>query len=91
MSRISTTAQPFEDASELRSAARTMVLLSIAKAIAGAVSAIIAWHAERRRVRRAIAELSGLSDRMLSDIGIARCDIPRIARYGRDATREFHA
>jgi uncharacterized protein YjiS (DUF1127 family) len=29
---------------------------------------------------RTIAELEGLTNRDLADLGIARCDIPRIAR-----------
>ena len=41
---------------------------------------------EWRRIRRSTAELSGLSDRMLKDIGVGRHDIERLARYGRDAT-----
>ena len=45
----------------------------------------MAAYAERRRINRAIAELSALSDRMLQDIGIARHDIVRIVRNGRDA------
>jgi uncharacterized protein YjiS (DUF1127 family) len=45
-----------------------------------------AARAERRRVQREIAELSGLSDRTLRDIGVLRHDIERIVRYGRDAT-----
>jgi uncharacterized protein YjiS (DUF1127 family) len=34
----------------------------------------------RSRYKRTFAELSRLSDRELSDIGICRYDIPRIAR-----------
>lgn len=34
--------------------------------------------AHYRRTRQAILELSRLSDRELSDLGITRCDIPRI-------------
>jgi uncharacterized protein YjiS (DUF1127 family) len=86
MSRTSIAAQqPFANASELRWASRTAVLLIIARAVAGAAAAIIAWHAERRRVRHAITELSSLSDYMLKDMGIHRHDIPRLAREGRDA------
>jgi uncharacterized protein YjiS (DUF1127 family) len=44
-----------------------------------------AWVLEQRRVNRTIATLSDLSDRTLADIGIARSDIPRVARYGRGA------
>jgi uncharacterized protein YjiS (DUF1127 family) len=33
--------------------------------------------------KRAEAELNGLTDRALEDIGVSRGDIPRIARFGR--------
>jgi len=33
-----------------------------------------------RKFNRTIAELEGLSDRDLADLGIARCDIRRLAR-----------
>jgi uncharacterized protein YjiS (DUF1127 family) len=55
-----------------------------AKAAPALVKAF-AWIAEQRRVNRTIATLSDLSDRTLADIGIARSDIPRVARYGRGA------
>jgi uncharacterized protein YjiS (DUF1127 family) len=45
---------------------------------------IFAYLAERRRIARTVAQLQGLSDRMLADIGLQRCDITRLARYGRD-------
>jgi uncharacterized protein YjiS (DUF1127 family) len=49
------------------------------------VFARLAAHlAERRRVARTVTQLQGLSDRMLADIGLERCDIVRVARYGRD-------
>jgi|GEM_PF-1956226 len=43
----------------------------------------LAWIAEQRRISRTIATLSELSDHTLADIGIARSDIPHVARYGR--------
>lgn len=36
--------------------------------------------ARERSCRQAIFELSGYSDRELADMGIARCDIPRLVR-----------
>jgi len=44
------------------------------------------WHARRRRreVAAATAVLSGLDDRSLQDIGIARADIEWAVRHGRD-------
>jgi uncharacterized protein YjiS (DUF1127 family) len=34
--------------------------------------------------RRAMKELYDLDDRMLRDIGVNRCEVPRVARFGRD-------
>jgi uncharacterized protein YjiS (DUF1127 family) len=48
------------------------------------LSTLAARYQSRRNTRRAIAELGALSDRMLSDIGIHRHDIPRIAHDSRD-------
>lgn len=39
-----------------------------------------AWSQQRRAYNQAAFELNALSDRDLADIGIARCDIPSIAR-----------
>ncbi len=41
------------------------------------------WFADWRRRRQAAAELAGLSDRALADIGLTRQDIPVIARRGK--------
>jgi uncharacterized protein YjiS (DUF1127 family) len=42
------------------------------------LSSIRQWHRSRETVR----ELSALSERQLSDIGLSRGDIARIARQG---------
>ena len=39
-----------------------------------------AWLQARRRYRQTVRELQGLSDRELSDIGVARWQIHAIAR-----------
>lgn len=49
-----------------------------------------AWSAERRAYREAVSELSALTDRNLVDIGIARCDIPAVAREAARAKRAGH-
>ena len=45
---------------------------------------VLAYLAERRRIARTVTQLQSLSDRMLADIGLERCDIARVARYGRN-------
>jgi uncharacterized protein YjiS (DUF1127 family) len=69
-----------------RRAARSLLWTAVWRAVAGAAARTMGWYAEQRRIKRATAELSRLSDRMLKDIGVARHDIPRLARNGRDAT-----
>jgi len=39
-----------------------------------------ARRANARAIRTTVRELEALSDRALADIGISRCDIPRVAR-----------
>lgn len=48
-------------------------MLSIFKNIGSSIQ-------RRKRTRRAIQELSGLTDRQLADLGIARSDIVRLAK-----------
>lgn len=52
-----------------------------AKAVAGGLLGryILKPFADWRARQRAIDELMALDDHMLKDIGIARCEIPRIA------------
>ena len=74
---------------------RRRVDLALAYATLAAVCAfpsrLVAYWAERRRMARTVDQLQGLSDRMLADIGLARCDIARVAREGRDASdRRFY-
>lgn len=38
---------------------------------------------EKRKIRQAIRELHSLSDRELSDLGMARSNIESVVRYGR--------
>jgi uncharacterized protein YjiS (DUF1127 family) len=52
--------------------------------IIGGIQAYRAALAEQRRLRRARSELESLDDRMLKDIGVVRCEIGRVVRYGRD-------
>ena len=46
---------------------------------------------EKRRERRAIRELHALSDRELSDLGMARSSIESVVRYGRQGDDEKRA
>jgi len=38
------------------------------------------WLNRQSRIRHTVRELSALSDKDLSDIGVSRCDIQRIAK-----------
>ena len=40
-----------------------------------------------RRRRRALRELEALTDRELSEMGLFRCDVPRVARENADLPR----
>ncbi|MCB1419516.1 MAG: DUF1127 domain-containing protein [Notoacmeibacter sp.] len=44
---------------------------------------LIRNYREWRRTRETVRELNGLSNRELQDLGIARSEIPYIARQGR--------
>jgi uncharacterized protein YjiS (DUF1127 family) len=48
------------------------------------------WWQEHRAYNQTINELSALSDRDLSDIGISRADIPSIARQTSKSARPSH-
>ena len=48
------------------------------------------WSAENRAYHNTFNELSTLSDRDLADIGIARTDIPAIARDAAQTVRRSH-
>ena len=70
---------------DIRRAVQLHILSAIWGGFTTLVSRIVAGYAERRRIDRAVVELSALSGRMLKDIGIERHDIERIVRNGRDA------
>jgi uncharacterized protein YjiS (DUF1127 family) len=55
-----------------------------ASRLGGRLAALIAGVREHFRIRRDIAVLSGLDDRMLADIGLKRTEIESAARYGRN-------
>lgn len=86
MSRTTIAAEAFGPETEIRRAAQRQVLSALWNAVATPVKGMMAAYAERRRINRAIAELSALSDHMLRDIGMVRNDIERIVRKGRDAS-----
>jgi uncharacterized protein YjiS (DUF1127 family) len=68
-----------------RAASQLMVLGYLANAVLHAPSSVLAWIAERRRIKLGVAALEELSDHMLADIGVQRSEIRRVARYGRNA------
>jgi uncharacterized protein YjiS (DUF1127 family) len=53
--------------------------LSRSKGIKAMLSSIVRYFHDWKRYGTAMQELSQLSDRELSDIGITRADIPRVA------------
>jgi uncharacterized protein YjiS (DUF1127 family) len=83
MSNSAISANVFIPSSELRRASRAAVWTALWNAFASAVSLVAKVYAEHRRAKRAVAELSDLSDRMLKDIGLERGDIPRVVYFGR--------
>jgi uncharacterized protein YjiS (DUF1127 family) len=80
------TPETFSGETDIRRAFQRQMLSMAWGACTARVAAWYAAWTERRRINRSIEELSGLSNRMLKDIGIERHDIERIARYGRDAS-----
>jgi uncharacterized protein YjiS (DUF1127 family) len=86
MSRVNMAIDAFDDTTGIRRAAQRQILSTLWSTVAASVTNMLAAYAEWRRISRAVAELDALSDHMLRDIGIARHDIVRIARDGRDAT-----
>jgi uncharacterized protein YjiS (DUF1127 family) len=87
MSHPNIAAETYGSETDIRRTFQRQILSSVWNACTASAAALLAAHAERRRVKRCIAELSGLSDRMLRDIGVERQEIPCVARYGRDAKR----
>lgn len=55
------------------------ILRAVGRGIKATVGALTAPYRVWREYQDTYAELSQLDDRMLSDIGIARSDIPRVA------------
>jgi uncharacterized protein YjiS (DUF1127 family) len=47
------------------------------------INEMYSWLKRQEKLRNAIRELSNLTDTELSDIGISRCDIPRVAKEGK--------
>jgi uncharacterized protein YjiS (DUF1127 family) len=84
MLRASIATGPMGGAADIRRARLPLVPLATWRAVAGAASGAIAWYVRQRQIARCMSALSQFSDRMLRDIGVERCDIPRIVRHGRD-------
>lgn len=89
MSRTHIATETFTE-TDIRQTFQRQILSALWSALAEPATRIMAAYAERRRINRGIAELAALSDHVLADIGIARLDIERIVRDGRDAV-ERHA
>lgn len=47
-------------------------------------------HKERQNIRQSINELHALTDRELNDMGISRCDIPRVVMKGTKHGEKFN-
>jgi uncharacterized protein YjiS (DUF1127 family) len=45
---------------------------------------ITRWFDRQTRVQKTVYELNQLTDRELSDLGISRCDIDRVAKEAAD-------
>jgi len=86
MSHTNVAMEAFDDATDVRRTAQRQLLSALWSALAAPVTRTMAAVAEQQRIAHGIAELNALSDHMLKDIGIARHDIVRIVRNGRDAT-----
>ncbi len=80
------TPETFGSETDVRRAFQRQILSMAWDACVAPFAAAAASWTEWRRIKRSTAELSGLSDRMLKNIGVGRHDIERLARYGRDAT-----
>ena len=87
MGRMTIAAKDFHGELEMRRLARRQLLSGFWSFLVLRGKAMAQAYVERRRVNRAVAELSALSNRMLRDIGVERSEIQRVARYGRDADR----
>jgi uncharacterized protein YjiS (DUF1127 family) len=59
--------------------ARAETLLRLIHGVGRAFGSAVAWLGAWRRYRVAVSELEGLDPRTLTDIGITRADIPRVA------------
>jgi uncharacterized protein YjiS (DUF1127 family) len=56
-----------------------MVPLAAWRTVANAAARIAAWHKRRRREKETVTALSGLSNRMLRDIGVKPGEIAHAA------------
>ena len=79
MSNAAATMSPSSDYAQTRKAAQLFVPSALWRAAVNAAQRIAAWRARRRRIRRTVAALSGLSNRMLRDIGIEPGEIEQHA------------
>lgn len=85
MMPAATADQQIADTHEIRRLVQRETAIALWRAVASPVAGAVAAFVERWRAKQAIAQLDTLSDRMLSDIGVARHDIARIVHCGRGA------
>lgn len=67
------------NARRMQAHASANLLVAIGRGVRKALEAVLAPYRVWHDYQTAFAELSALDDRMLSDIGIVRADIPRVA------------
>ena len=62
---------------------RPETVSNVFHSVSDAVRNLAAAYTRHRELQRAEAELRGLSDQALADIGVSRCDIHNVVRTGR--------
>ena len=85
MMPATTADQHVADTQDIRRLVQRETVIALWRAVAWPVAGAVAAFVREWQAKQAIAQLNTLSDRMLSDIGVARHDIARIVHCGRGA------